>query len=100
MMDGPIDVEEKYLGLFLLDDPVVGEVDDATAIDEKEHFDLVIGLGFLDSGSQLRIGRDWVDFVLDILALEHFLAKRRRTQKILRVHRESRSTAAKITIET
>lgn len=99
-MDRPVDVEQKYLGLLLLNDPVVGEVDDAAAIDEKEHFNFVVCFGLLNSGPQLRVGCDWVHLVLDVLALEHFLSGRRSTEKILRVQRESRSTAAKITMET
>lgn len=49
-MDRSVDIEEKDLGLLLLYDPIIGEVDDAATIDEKEHFNLIINLGFLNPG--------------------------------------------------
>lgn len=51
VVDGSVDIEEEDLGLLLLDDPVLGEVDDAAAVDEEEHLDLVVGLGLLDPGA-------------------------------------------------
>lgn len=50
VMDRSVDIEEKDLGLLLLYDPIIGEVDDAATIDEKEHFNLIINLGFLNPG--------------------------------------------------
>jgi hypothetical protein len=100
VVDGLVDVEEEDLRLLLLDDPVVGEVDDAAAVDEEEELDAVVGARLLDAGGQLTVGSHWVDLVLDLLALEEFLSGRSSTVKILSVQRESVSTAVKITMET
>lgn len=100
MVDGFVDVEKENLCLFLLNEPVFGEIDDSSAIDEEEHLDLVVGAGLLDASTQFRVGGHGVDLVLHVFAPEHLLNGLTLTDSILRVQMESTSTAAKITIET
>lgn len=95
-----MDIEEEDLGLFLFDKPAFGEIDRTATVNKHEHFDFIVGFGFLNPVLELGICGDWVDFVLDVFALEHFLDRRRGTENILRVQIESTSTATKMTIET
>ena len=100
MVDGFVDIEKKDLCLFLLNDPVVSEVDDSSTVDEHKHFDFIEVFGFLYSGVEFSVGGDRVDGVENILAFEHFLGEMGGTDSILRVQMESTSTAVKMTMET
>ena len=73
MVDGFIDVEEQDWGLFLLHDPVFGEVDNPSAVDEHEHLDLLISSNFFYSAAELWVGNHRVDFVLYVFVFEDFL---------------------------
>lgn len=99
-MDGLIDVEEEDVGVAALEDVGLSEVDDPATVDEKEELHLLVGSRLFHLGEELAIPSHWVDLILNILALEEFLYVWRGTEKILRVQRESRSTAEKTTIET
>lgn len=78
----------------------MGEIEYPSTVDENEESDLVIGLGLFYSGEKLSVSGDRVDLILDILALEEFLRVDESTDKILRVQRESTSTAQKTTTDT
>ena len=68
-----MNVEQENVGLLLLDDPELGEIDEPTAVNEHEHFDSIVDARFLDTRVEVRVGGDRVDFILDVFALEHFL---------------------------
>jgi hypothetical protein len=100
VVDGFVDVEEEDVCVAALEDVGLGEVDDASAVDEEEELDLVVHSRLLDPGEQLGVPGHWVHLVLDVLAFEELLGQRRGTERILREVRESTSMAENTTMET
>lgn len=65
-----IHVEKKDFCLFLLDEPIFSEIDNATAINEHKQFNSIVDLGLLNAIGQVRIGGDRVDLILNTFAFE------------------------------
>jgi hypothetical protein len=99
-MDGLMNVEQKNVSLLLLDNPELGEINESPAVDEHKHFHSVVDARFFYTRVEVGVSRDWIDLVLDVFALEHFLANIRYTDSILSVQTESTSTPTNMTIET
>jgi len=95
-----MNVEKEYVCLLLLDNPKFCKVNESTTVDEHKHFDTIVDARLLYPRVKVRVGGDWIDFILDVFAFKHFLAKKKCTDSILRVQTESTSTPTNITIET
>ena len=100
MVDGFVNIEEKDLGFLVLLKEILSQIDQASAVDEHEHFDFLEWFWLFNAALELSVGGDRVDLILNVLALEHFLSRYKNTENILRVQMESTSTAIKMTIET
>ena len=73
MMNRLIDIEKEDLSLLLLNNPVFSEINDTTTVDEHKHLDLIVYFCFLNTRAQFTISGHRVDFILYVLAFEHFL---------------------------
>jgi hypothetical protein len=100
VVDGLVDIEEEDVCVVACEDVGLGEIDDASAVDEEEELDLVVYARLLDPVEEFSVPGHWVHLVLDVLALEQLLTNTTTTDSILREQRESTSMAVKTTIET
>lgn len=100
MMNRFVDVEKEDFCLTVLDDISFCEVDNSSAIDHEEEFDLVVGECLGDACTELGILGDWKDLVLNIFAFKELLHAGGDTERILSVQRESISTAQNKTMDT
>lgn len=100
MVDRLVDIEQEDICVVTLEDVGLGEVNNASAVDEEEELDLVIHAWLFDFGKELSVSGNWIHLVLDIFALEKFLSSQGGTESILSEQSESTSMAEKTTIET
>jgi hypothetical protein len=70
VVDGLVGIEEHQGGLVALQEIALGEIKDASTVNEYKEPDLVVNLGFFDPCKELSVSRYRIDLILDILALE------------------------------